>query len=172
MRIELASLEGSDGKFGQTYEPEQLFIDERVNLAAPLTVNGRVARLKDKLLVTGQLETQVVIDCDRCLKPVGLPVASDFRVEYVTPETYEATSVVELDESDLQLSVFDGEAIDIDELVREQILLALPSRILCQDDCKGLCPVCGTDLNVASCQCETAEVDPRWKVLRELVNRK
>ena len=93
-------------------------------------------------------------------------------MEYVTPETYEATNQVELNESDMQLSVFDGEAIDLDDLVREQILLTLPSRVLCEDDCKGLCPVCGSDRNIVSCQCETNEIDPRWKALRELVNGK
>jgi len=172
MWLELASLKESGGKFAQVFQPEEFVIDERVHLNGPLRLSGRVAQSKSKVVITGQLEGRGHIDCDRCLKPVELPLAGDFRVEYVTPETYEATNQVELNESDMQLSVFDGEAIDLDDLVREQILLTLPSRVLCEDDCKGLCPVCGSDRNIVSCQCETNEIDPRWKALRELVNGK
>ena len=172
MRIELASLERTDGKFAESFEPNNLAIDERVRLSEPLKVRGRVAQSKGKVVVTGEVESRLEVDCDRCLKPVELPVKSGFRVEYVTPQTYAATNVVELNESDMQLSVFDGETIDIDELVREQLLLSLPSRILCQEDCRGLCAVCGADSNIATCQCETGEVDPRWLALRELVSGK
>jgi uncharacterized protein len=106
------------------------------------------------------------------LKPVDVPVNAEFRLEYVTPEAYAASSAAELEERDMSLSVFDGDAIDIDELVVEQLLLALPSRILCQEDCKGLCPVCGNNRNLKECSCESAEVDPRWGALKELVNGK
>ena len=61
--------------------------------------------------------------------------------------------------------------IDIDELVHEEILLAVPDHILCQDDCKGICPGCGADRNAVNCGCASAEVDPRWAGLKELVNR-
>jgi uncharacterized protein len=76
-----------------------------------------------------------------------------------------------LDE-DLTLSVFDGAVIDVDDLVREQLLLALPAQVLCQDECKGLCPICGGDKNLKNCNCQEAEIDPRWAGLKEIVNRK
>src|SRR5437773_7125449 len=149
MRIELASLEASDGKYSQTYEPGQLIIDDRVRLSGSLTVIGRVTRSKGKVVITGAFDSHVHVDCDRCLKDVQLAVKTQFEVEYVTSQAYEAMQVVELSETDMALSVFDGEAIDLDDLVREQLLLALPSRILCQETCKGLCPVCGIDRNLA-----------------------
>jgi len=172
MRIELGSLEGSDGKFAQEYQPGELEIGDRVDLPGPLSVTGRVSRSNRKVVVTGSFTTQVQVECDRCLQPVELPVKSDFRVELITPEVYENTATAELVDTDLELSVFDGEAVDIDELVREQLLLALPLRILCQETCKGLCPVCGSDRNGADCQCETAEIDPRWGALREFADGK
>jgi uncharacterized protein len=122
--------------------------------------------------VKGQFSTTAQVECDRCLKPVDVPVTAQFNLEYVTPATYAASPAAELEETDMSLSVFDGETIDIDELVGEQLLLALPSRILCREDCKGLCPECGNDRNLQDCRCETAKVDPRWGALKELVNGK
>jgi uncharacterized protein len=106
------------------------------------------------------------------LKPVGVPVKAEFTVDYVTPDAYAASTAAELEERDMSLSVFDGEAVDMDELVGEQLLLALPSRILCSEDCKGLCPECGNDRNLKDCNCGSEEVDPRWGALKELVNGK
>jgi uncharacterized protein len=173
MRIELASLEGTEGRFTRTYEPGQLTLtDERVQLAEQLTVSGRIRQSQRKLEVDGQLSTTAQVECDRCLKFVSVPVTAEFSVQYVTPETYAASPTVELEETDMSVSVFDGEGIDVDELVSEQLLLALPSRILCTEDCKGLCPECGNDRNLKDCACDSAEVDPRWGALRELVNGK
>src|SRR5215213_1252628 len=75
---------------------------------------------------------------------------------------------VELQAEDLILSAYEGDAVDLDELVREQILLALPSRHLCREDCKGLCQRCGANLNNGPCSCEQGEVDPRWAALADL----
>jgi uncharacterized protein len=173
MRIELASLGETDGRFVHIYETGQLALDdERVRLAGPLAISGKIARSKGKVVVTGQLETRAQIECDRCLKYVELPVQTEFAVEYVTPRAYEASRTNELDEKDLSLSVFDGDGIDIDELASEQLELAVPSRVLCQEGCKGLCAVCGAELNITQCSCETGEADPRWGALKELVNGK
>ena len=174
MRIELASLEKTDGKFAHAYEPGQLALsDERIRLAEPLTVTGRVARAKEQVVARARLATRVQIECDRCLKFVELPVETEFLVEFVTSQSYEAgPPAIELSETDMALSVFDGEAIDVDDLAREQLLLALPWRFLCQESCKGLCPICGIDRNAEDCACETDDVDPRWGALRELVNGK
>ena len=101
-----------------------------------------------------------------------MPVDSRFKLEYVTQEDYLVQQADELTEDDLDLTVFDGEVVDIDALVTEEILLTVPDHILCKDDCKGICPGCGADRNSVDCGCETAEVDPRWAGLKELVNGK
>ena len=89
-----------------------------------------------------------------------------------TAADYEAQHAVELSEDDLDLTVFDGSVIDVDSLVREELLLAAPDHVLCQQNCKGICPTCGADRNAATCDCGTVEIDPRWAGLKELVNRK
>ena len=69
----------------------------------------------------------------------------------------------------MALSVLEGDAIDVDEVTKEQILLAVPTRSLCNDDCKGFCPTCGADKNAGECGCEAKEIDPRWAALKNLV---
>jgi uncharacterized protein len=173
VRIELATLEGAKGRFAHTYEEGELVLGEDwVRLVQPPTISGEIRREDRRVHVTGRVDARVQIECDRCLKFIELPVDSSFKIEYVTQENYQVQQAVELTEDDLDLTVFDGEVIDIDALVTEEILLAVPDHILCKDDCKGICPQCGQDRNSVECGCETTEVDPRWSGLKELVNGK
>jgi len=169
MRIELENLEGSKGDFAHVYNPEELNpVDERVKLTAPATVNGKVRLSGNEVFVNGHFDTRAQVECDRCLKPIELPVSADFELEYITGSEYESTAVAELTEAEMSVAVFDGEALDVDEIVKEQILLAVPTRMLCREDCKGICPECGTDRNRGECNCETKEIDPRWAALKNL----
>ena len=171
MRIELEKLDGGRGDFAYVYQPGDLDpVDERVKLAQPVAIKGGVRRTGAGVDVTGHFETRVQVECDRCLKPVELPVSADFALEYITGADYESSSAAALSEQELSVSVFDGESIDVDEIVKEQILLAVPARMLCREDCKGICPECGIDLNTGQCNCAAEEVDPRWAALKDLKN--
>ena len=171
MRIELENLEGSKGDFAHVYQPEELNpVDDRIQLIAPIAVNGKVRLAGNEVFVNGHVETRAQVECDRCLKPVELPVSADFDLEYITGAEYESSSVAALSDEQLTVSVFDGVAIDVDEIVKEQILLAVPARTLCREDCKGMCPECGIDLNSGQCNCSEEEVDPRWAALKSLKN--
>jgi len=173
MRIELVNLEHGRGDFAHVYQPDELgSLDDRVTLVEPTAVNGTVRLAGTEVFVNGHIRTRAAVECDRCLKQVELPVDADFELEYVTGQTYESSAAAELTENDLSVSVFDGQAIDVDEIVKEQILLAVPTRTLCQPDCKGICPECGIDKNSGDCNCETKEVDPRWAALKNLTSGK
>ena len=169
MRIELENLEGGKGDFAHIYNPDELNpVDERVMLAAPATVNGKIRLAGSEVFVNGHVDTRAQIECDRCLKPVEVPVSGDFELEYITGSEYETSSAAELTEAEMSVSVFDGKVIDVDEVVKEQILLAVPTRMLCREDCKGICPECGSDRNTGECSCVTSEIDPRWAALKNL----
>ena len=169
MRIELANLDDGKGEFSAKYEADQLELeDERVRLSSPVTVEGRVKRRGAEVLVSGHIEGKLAIGCDRCLKPLELPINNDFELEYVTDSDYETSHAAELNEEEMSLSVFDGVGIDVDEIVKEEVLLAIPTRLLCRDDCKGICSVCGVDRNITNCNCETSDIDPRWDALKSL----
>jgi len=171
MRIELEKLAGGRGDFAHVYQPDELDPgDERVSLNGPAEVKGTIRRTGEAVAVNGHVETRVQVECDRCLKPIALPVSTDFALEYITGADYESSSAAALSEEEMSVSVFDGESIDVDEIVKEQVLLAVPARTLCREDCKGICPECGIDLNTGQCNCQADDVDPRWAALKGLKN--
>ena len=169
MRVEIARLDNNAGRFAHQYAAEELILDDdRVGLAEAPRVSGRVHRSGNRVVVEGEFAATAKLECDRCLRPVELPVRSEFRVEYVTAETYLTLETAELGEEDMALSIFDGEFIDIDGIVREELLLAVPTHSICQESCKGFCSVCGADRNVTDCNCDAQEIDPRWSGLKDL----
>ena len=169
MRIELENLEGGKGDFAEVYQPEDLNpVDERVVLIEPASVIGKVRLSGNQVFVSGHVETRAQVECDRCLQPVAIPVNADFTLEYISGSDYESSETAELTEAEMTVSVFDGEALDVDEIVKEQVLLAVPTRMLCREDCKGICPECGADRNTGECDCVTNDIDPRWAALKDL----
>lgn len=169
MRVELARLDDGAGNFVHEYAAGELVLDdERVALAGATAVSGRISLTEQKAIVEGQFAAIAEVECDRCLQPVQLPISGEFRLEYVTAEAYESFETVELAQEDLAISTFDGESIDVDEIVREQLLLAIPTVAICQESCKGFCLVCGVDRNMSDCNCDATEIDPRWSGLKDL----
>jgi uncharacterized protein len=168
MRIELDRLETDGGKFSQTYEIGELSLDDEVRLVEPAEVRGRFRREAKEVELRGEVQGKIATACDRCLQPVELLIRSEFRERFVPAVSWRAEQQHELQEEDLNLAVFDGEAIELDDLVREEILLAAPGHVFCREDCQGLCPTCGIDRNRSSCQCETRETDSRWEGLENL----
>jgi uncharacterized protein len=168
MRIELDNLEKS-GDFAQTYQPGELVLDEQeLRLIGPAEIRGRFRRKGEEVELSGHLSAAVEATCARCLKPVELPVEADFSERFVPAVSWRSEEQHELSEEDLNLAVFNGEAIELDDLVREEILLAMPAQVLCREDCKGLCPNCGIDRNVNTCDCEVRQIDSRWGALKDL----
>jgi len=173
VRIELDSLEGATKSFSHVYGSGELdFFDERVRLSAPPEISGQLLRKGSQIFLNGRLKALAQVDCDRCLRAIDVPVQTKFNLQYVTAAEYQRMHAAALEESELELSVFDGETIDVDEIAREQLLLAVPTRSLCRADCKGFCPVCGVDRNLKECNCQSAETDLRWAGLKDLVDRK
>jgi uncharacterized protein len=170
MRIELDRLEGDRTAFAHRYGPGELIIEEeQARLTEPPEVRGRLTRKGREVGLSGTVTARAEVDCDRCLRPISVPLSADFDVKYISSEDYEAGQAAELQAEDLSFSVFRDGAIDVDELVREQVLLALPTRALCREECKGLCPACGADMNEQPCGCGMRETDPRWEALKNLL---
>lgn len=173
MRIEVENLTAAGEPFGHRYTAEEVELDEEgARLVADAAVEGSASRKGVQVRLRGTIKTEVEILCDRCAAPELSPLAVEFDTSFI-PQEVEAAKAenVELAPEDLLLSAYDGEAIDLDELVREQILLALPSRHLCREDCKGLCQKCGADLNAGDCSCGQSEIDPRWSALAGLKDK-
>lgn len=174
MRIEVENLTAAGKPFAHTYGAEEIDLeDEGARLVADTRVEGTASRKGEQIRLRGRVQTEVELLCDRCLAPSRAPLEVEFDTSFISQEAEAAkTENIELLAEDLGLSAYDGDSVDLEELVREQILLALPSRRLCREDCKGLCPDCGADLNAGHCSCEQGEVDPRWSALAGLKDKK
>lgn len=168
MRIELDNLE-KGGEFAQTYGPGELGLDDtELRLIGPAEIRGRYRKKGEEVELQGHLTATVEAPCARCLKPVELPLAADLTERFVGAVSWRDEEQHELREEDLNLAVFNGEAIELDDLAREEILLAMPAQVLCREDCKGLCATCGADRNLDACDCEARQVDSRWGALKDL----
>jgi uncharacterized protein len=169
MQIEIEQLTEAGQPFAHTYAPTEFSLeDERARLLSAAEVTGRISRKRQRVHVMGTVAAELEVYCDRCLAPVAVPVEAAFDLSYDPPDADEASENTELQPEDLATSVYAGHNIDLDELTREQLLLALPTRSLCLETCQGLCPTCGLNLNQQSCACEQTEIDPRWAGLAAL----
>ncbi|MEK6287945.1 MAG: DUF177 domain-containing protein [Acidobacteriota bacterium] len=128
-------------------------------------VSLRANRDAKKVALVGSVSALVEFECDRCLATLSVPVVESFDLVYVPP--HGTGEEHELGEDDLSLGFYQDGIISVDDLTREQIELALPMARLCTEECRGLCPECGANLNHAECACN-GEVDTRWAALKEL----
>ena len=123
-------------------------------------------RAGQELFFQGHIDGSVIGHCARCLEEYTFQLGKDFFIVLVPRANM--PEEVELSGDELDLSFYEGDQVDLSPLVREQIILALPTRPLCRDDCKGLCASCGVNLNTQACSCTVSGGDPRLAVLRTL----
>ena len=170
MRIEVENLTPAGESFAHAYGEGEISLDEtRARLTGATSVEGRASRKGREVRLAGKIGAIFEMLCDRCLRPVEVPAEVEFQESFVPREDDARTEAErELLKDDLHLSVYDGDAIEVGDIAREQLLLALPARFVCREDCKGLCPQCGADLNAGACDCASREVDPRWAALGKL----
>jgi len=114
------------------------------------------------------VQTTLETPCSRCLEAYSWPVDATFDLRYQPHAENSGEGEREIEEDDLTTAFYERDEIDLGQLMREQFYLALPMKPLCRDDCKGLCPVCGANLNRGACGCKTEREDPRLAVLKKL----
>jgi uncharacterized protein len=119
-------------------------------------------RVQGGLLVQGTVESQVRLECVRCLEPFALPISSELEETYRLSEAGSKPGE--------SYVVGDDGWLDLSPVLREQAWVDIPMKPLCRPDCKGLCPQCGANLNHESCECDDTRVDPRLAILRDLMN--
>ena len=129
--------------------------------AHPVRVSGAVRNMAGALSLEGTAETTLELTCDRCLKPFSQPLA--------LPVSTLLAEELEDEENDEIVLLQDG-AADLDEIFTTALVLSMDAKHLCSEDCKGLCPTCGADLNLGPCQCRK-EPDPRFAALAQLLDK-
>jgi uncharacterized protein len=144
----------------------------------PVHVELELQKSGRRVLLGAKGQVRLAAPCGRCLQPVAVDVPLDFALTFVPEDEYRAPGERGEDHGKAEVAgsfeppladeeTYAGREIDLDPVVREQLILALPPYPVCQDACKGLCPVCGTNLNERECGCERKVPDPRWAGLEK-----
>ncbi len=169
MRVDLTKLEDARTSFDFTLKPTEIdFEGEEFVLTNEVKIEGKLTKHIAQTDIEGEISTKIEVECSRCLNKVESNLDFPFTAAFVTPENYTEQIEKELAFDELEVSIIENEEIDLAELVREQILLAVPTQIYCREDCKGLCRICGANKNLIDCKCEEKEIDPRWAALKNL----
>ena len=152
----IMNMEGASASFSGTLDKISLAPDIEVistQIDANFTCTGGVLDL------TADVKAQIVTSCARCLKEITFPLTFDFSETLVLSGqdvSADADSVI----------FFEGREIDVGEIAINNLMLSMSTKYLCKDDCLGLCPKCGKDLNEGDCGCDFVEIDPRWEKLK------
>jgi uncharacterized protein len=143
------------------------------SLAGEVNVQGTLGRIDRDVYFDGKIDTELNVLCSRCLEPFRHLVKSKVTAHYVPKPSPESSAAeLELHEGDIDVEYFEENRIDLRKPVQDQILLTVPLVSLCREDCKGLCVVCGKNLNEGPCGCKKDdEIDPRLKILQSLKNK-
>lgn len=136
----------------------------------PVRVAGTLRKVSTQFFVQGESVGTFVGECDRCLSDVRREVHAPLNLFFqVTPE---ARNVEPEEGADVQSIQPEQDSIVLDDEVRQSLLLEVPLKVLCRDDCAGICPGCGANLNSEECRCEEPPIDPRWAKLADLYRNK
>lgn len=173
MLLDLSKLHGRRAHVERTFVPSVFDPqDEEYRVVAPVELSMDVEKAGgDTFRVVGRASTRLGLECGRCLEPFQIPVDASFDLQYVPQAENAGEDEREIGEEDLATAYYREGTLDLRELLREQFQLALPMKPLCRDDCRGLCPHCGANLNRTSCDCTAAWEDPRLTPLKALLNR-
>lgn len=176
MQIQLDEIgeEGLDKTFleqAESFEElNRLVEEEEFHFVSPIEVKLHAVRVGDLIEIEGTMGTRLATSCSRCLKDVSstLEVPFELTFQQQVGGLADLEEEVELTADELGLVEFSGDSIDLKASLQEQVLLALPQQPLCREDCRGLCPQCGADLNTTTCSCSEAAFDSRFAALKKL----
>jgi uncharacterized protein len=167
LSLNLNKIRTAQERFEAVYTPEQFGQETDFRIAAPIALAFDIFKDKQQFRLVGSVKTTLELPCSRCLETFTLPVDQAFDLRYQPHAKNTGEGEREIEEDDLTTAFYENDEIDLGQLMREQFYLALPMKPLCTADCKGLCPVCGTNLNRGACECSRSWEDPRLAALKQ-----
>jgi len=169
VKIDLSKIEGEPIRFAETIGLDANRLDPTGTIG-PMEVRleGIVRPVGDHFIVDGRTSARGELSCGRCLESVDWQMDSTFDLEIALADEAPLDPELALGEADLDVVYLEEPLLDLDKLAVEQVVLEMPIRVLCSEECAGLCPRCGANRNVeGACRCEP-EADPRWAALKDL----
>ncbi|WP_446899480.1 YceD family protein [Clostridium sp. LBM24168] len=134
--------------------------NEYINILEPIRFSGTLKKVGDIFILDGKVNTVLELICSRCLSKFAYTVNINIKDQFTDRRI--------INEGDEDITFIDNNCIDITEVLENDIILILPIKRLCREDCKGLCHKCGANLNIAACNCHKDEIDPRWEELKNI----
>ncbi len=129
-----------------------------------------IKRTGQRYVLEGRLKGGLMLRCDRCIEAFHFDLETEFRL-FLTPYPQQLEEEIELGEEDMSVVFISEDEIELDELIKAEIYLSLPMKILCKEDCAGLCPMCGKNLNKGRCNCKKEAGHPAFMKLKDLLNK-
>lgn len=139
-----------------------------IRLPNPLQVHIEIYKHGDQVRIFGSLKALLLLSCDRCLQPVDWKIDENIDTVLIEQKYAPTEEEIELEKDDLNYEFFEGEVIDVDQLIAEQLFLVLPAKVLCSSSCRGLCPICGANLNYGDCGCIRDKKGSSFAVLESI----
>lgn len=177
MFISVQDLEVKPVEFAEHHPPGRLDLGPDVVQTGDLQASGRAELIEEHhggkmrvldIRVVGKIAGKFELPCSRCLEPVAAEVKNDFDLLYRPLKAGDQGEEISISEAETEIGFYQGDGIETADVVKEQVLLALPVKALCKEDCKGLCPHCGKNRNTSQCHCTEERSDPRWSALSGL----
>ena len=172
LTLDLNRIRTPQERFEAQYRPDQLPAEDDFRIVEQVSLAFDIFKDKRQFRLAGTVKTTLELACSRCLEPFTLSVAQTFDLRYQPHVENSGEGEREIEEDDLTTAFYENDEIDLGQLMREQFYLALPMKPLCGDECQGLCPVCGKNLNRETCDCTRSWDDPRMAALREVRSEK
>jgi uncharacterized protein len=172
LQLDLTRYRQPEQHFSRSFQPAEVAQEgDAYRIVAPVHLEFDIQKDKEKFRLVGTVQTELELGCSRCLEPFRLPVNAAFDHRFLPASELADEDEQEIQDEDLDTSYYRDDTIDLNELLREQFYLVLPMKPLCRDDCKGLCPQCGTNWNTGTCTCTTEWEDPRLAALKGLARK-
>ena len=169
MFLSVKEMEVRKVRFDETFPPGEIdFSGDQVNQASPLHAEGvgeLLANTDGEIRIKGHLSVKMEAECDRCLARAQFPLETAFDLFYRPSEALAAVEEVAIDEGEAEMGFYVGLGVELEDVLREQILLSLPMQRVCSAECKGICPVCGGNRNETLCDCRLGPADLGWSSL-------
>jgi DUF177 domain-containing protein len=180
MFLDIKELELHPLDFEEELQPDAIDLGGEARQRGPLKASGRAEVVEEHhgkhqtikdLRLRGKLSAQLELQCARCLDPVPQDIKREFELLYRPLGADAGRDELSVTDAEAEIGYYQGEGLLLEDVLREQVLLALPLKVTCGEECKGLCPQCGKNLNQEQCSCSTAVEDPRWAALKEVRSR-
>jgi uncharacterized protein len=180
MFINVQDLELRPFEFDEVFQPGTIDFGPDLRQKTPLATRGRAELVRehqgakksiDDIRMIGNFATRIEVSCARCLEPVLHQASRNFDLLYRPLGVDAGRDELSVTGAEAEIGYYTGDGLLLEDLLREQVLLAVPMKSVCREDCKGLCPNCGKNLNYESCSC-VPQIDARWGSLKEIIRDK